>query len=261
MTPINKSKFALQIGVSRQFIGKLLKQDPPVLDIITHNGKEHIDIDGVNTQYFLKSRGATVKPPPPKKEKKPKIKKPAAPKAPPEAKKIKVEPPPKPPQELTIHTPDPARQTNPLGNNGSPNNKEKHELDKNRIREVTEKYRIDNEKRRGELIPKNLIKKVFARFYSIDANQFKTLGIKVSPGISSLYNSSNTEKTKNILELIGKKSDRELKKEINKILNSGESERILQMNRILEDGTGIVLGAIHRESEKFLKNIEKLKER
>ena len=252
MTPISKSDFARQCNITRQYIGQVIKKN--LLDICVHKNKEHIDLDGVNTQFFLSERQGTV----PTKTAEEKPTKPAI-----EPIKDKVKPPP-PKTHTQIQPPPPETKSNmnnnPSGNNGAPLQKEKAELEKERIAETVEKLRIDNEKKRGETIPKILIKRYITRLHSIDENQFKTLGINVSPKISAVYNSSNTDKIKSILELIGKKSDNSLKKELNKILNKDEPERILEMNQILEDGTGIILKAVHRESEKFLKNIERLKE-
>jgi len=84
----------------------------------------------------------------------------------------------------------------------------------------------------------------------------KALGVS----ISAVYNESNKVKTKQILELIEKQNDKVLSGEINKILNSGEEERILETTGILEDSVMIIIRAIQREFDKFLKNIKKLGE-
>jgi len=128
------------------------------------------------------------------------------------------------------------------------------------LKKTTKKTRIHNEKARGKLIPKILIKRVFARLYSIFENQLKGLGVSASPKISAVYNDSNKQKTKQILELIEKPDDKILASEINKILNSGEEERILEITGILEDSVMIIIRSIQREFDKFLKNIKKLGE-
>lgn len=149
---------------------------------------------------------------------------------------------------------------NPTGNNGTPGQADHQELKRLKLKEDIEKVRIDNERKRGALFPKVLIKRVFGRLHSIDENQFKILGTSVSPGISAIYNKANTEKTKQILSLFKKEDDKELKKEINKILNIGETDRILEMTNLLEDKTNGILKAIKREIDKFLKNLDRLKE-
>lgn len=134
------------------------------------------------------------------------------------------------------------------------NTDETAELKRQKIREDIEKIKIDNDKKRGDLIPKILIKRLFSKLYSIDENQFKNLGVNVSPKISSIYNSSNAEKTSIIMALIDRK-DEELKKDISKILNSGESDRILKVNSALEDATNGILLNIQRAIDMFLRQI------
>jgi hypothetical protein len=135
------------------------------------------------------------------------------------------------------------------------NDKRSFEIQK--IQEQTEEIRIKNSIKRGDLVEKKLIKKVFDRLYSIDQQQVKPLGVNVSPKISAVYNIGNTEKTLQILELIKKQDDPELKSEIGRILNAGEPDRINEINQIVEDATGNVLENVQREINKFLENIEK----
>jgi len=137
------------------------------------------------------------------------------------------------------------------------NDKRSFEIQK--IQEQTEEIRIKNSIKRGDLVEKKLIKKVFDRLYSIDQQQLKPLGVNVSPKISAVYNIGNTEKTLQILELIKKQEDPELKSEIGRILNAGEPDRINDINQIVEDATGNVLENVQREINKFLESIEKEK--
>ena len=137
------------------------------------------------------------------------------------------------------------------------NDKRSFEIQK--IQEQTEEIRIKNSIKRGDLVEKKLIKKVFDRLYSIDQQQLKPLGVNVSPKISAVYNIGNTEKTLQILELIKKQEDPELKSEIGRILNAGEPDRINEINQIVEDATGNVLENVQREINKFLESIEKEK--
>jgi len=135
-----------------------------------------------------------------------------------------------------------------------PGDKRSYEIEK--IREQIQEIQIKNAIKRGDLVEKKLIKKVFDRLYSIDQQQLKPLGVNVSPKISAVYNVGNTEKTLQILELI-KSEDPELKNEIGRILNAGEPDRINEMNQILEDAIGVVLENVQREIAKFLESIEK----
>lgn len=238
MNPITKAAFARHGGFSPQYVNEQIRKDPYLIDLVNHNGKEQVDLDGDATILFLDSHSKNKL-----KESSPKEHENTPPLKTKETKN-------------TTETVD-ARSEKVRKKYGT---EEKHILEKQKLVENIDKLRIDNEKKRGSLIPKILIERVFSRLYSIDENQFKALGINVSPKISAVYNSANTDKTKLILGLIKKESDIELKKEINKILNAGEPDRILEMNKILEDATGGILSAIKREFDKFLKNIKKLEE-
>jgi hypothetical protein len=242
MNPITKSAFAELAKFSRQYLNELIRDDKIILNTVVLNGKEMIDLDGPETQSYLKSRNRNAYSPKKQKQEKPK-------------KNLK-----KTTKQKPQTTTKKSSNNNQEGYNGTTGNEEKRDLQNKKLIEDIEKVRIDNEKKRGALIPKILIQRVFSRLYSIDENQFKSLGINVSPKISSVYNSENNKKTREILTLLEKEKDAGLKKEINKILNAGESQRILEMNRILEDATGGILVAVKRELDKFLKNIEKLKE-
>lgn len=134
---------------------------------------------------------------------------------------------------------------------------EKRSLENDKIREQTEEIRLKIAIKRGDLVEKKLIKKVFDRIYAVDQTQFKPLGVSISPKISAVYNTGNAEKVLQILEAIGKPDDSELKAEIRKILNAGEPDRINEMNQIIEDATGVVLANIQREIDKFLEAVEK----
>ena len=131
--------------------------------------------------------------------------------------------------------------------------KRSYEIEK--IREQIQEIQIKNAIKRGDLVEKKLIKKVFDRIYSIDQQQLKPMGFNVSPKISAVYNSANAEKSIQIMELI-KSEDSELKAEIGRILNAGEPDRINEMNQIIEDATGVVLENVQREITKFLETIE-----
>jgi len=128
-----------------------------------------------------------------------------------------------------------------------------------KLEEQIEEIRIKNQIKRADLVQKKIVIKVFNRFYGIHETQFKSLGVNGGPKISSIYNKSNSVKTEEILKLLDKSEDKNLKSDIKKILNSGEPERINQMNQTLEDATGSILKSIQIEVDKFLKHVEELK--
>lgn len=243
MTPISKSDFARQCNITRQYIGQVIKKD--LLDICVHKNKEHIDLDGVNTQFFLSERQGTV-------PTKTVEEKPTKPAIEPIKEKVK-QPPPKTHTQI-----QPPKINNPSGNNGAPLGEEKKELEIDRLKETIEKLKIDNNKKRGDYIPKVLIVNFFNQLYAIDENQIKTLDVNIAPKISTMNNEANSEKTKKILELMDKKKDKELKKKINQILSSGEPERKKRLSEICEDATSKILKNIQREIDSALDNFERM---
>lgn len=250
MQPISKSDFARQCNISRQYIGQAIKKN--LLDICVHKNKEHIDLDGVNTQFFLSERagGQKVQAAEPKK---------VSAKSKQNPSKTPSEPTTEPVQTKRLNTTiQPPKINNPSGNNGAPLGEEKKELEIDRLKETIEKLKIDNNKKRGDYIPKVLIVNFFNQLYAIDENQIKTLDVNIAPKISTMNNEANSEKTKKILELMDKKKDKELKKKINQILSSGEPERKKRLSEICEDATSKILKNIQREIDSALDNFERM---
>lgn len=275
MPEITKSSYADSIGVAPAYITKELINNPGCIDLVNCGTKNKVNPDGPNSREFFTAHynPEKVRPPKPPKIKKPRKrqapKKPPKPKAKTEPKKQKQkilpaddellkkewkkaeeelkskpkkpEPPPKPIEPPKAYT-------------------DKQELEKQKLVSQIRALDVATDKKRGILIPVILIKRVFGRLHSIDENQFKTLGVSASPEISAIYNNANETKTKQILELFGKEKDKNLKKSISKILNAKEAERILEMTGVLENKASEILKAIKREIDKFLKNIERLKE-
>ena len=130
--------------------------------------------------------------------------------------------------------------------------KRSYEIEK--IREQIQEIQIKNAIKRGDLVEKKLIKKVFDRLYQIDQDELKVLGVNVSPKISAVYNSSNSEKVKEILKLIDN-TNKELKSDISTIINSGETDRVTEVTQIIEDAVGFIMKSIQNEINKFLSNI------
>ena len=53
--------------------------------------------------------------------------------------------------------------------------------------EATKKSRQDREHKRGKLIDKVVVEKVFAKIHTVDSNQWKTLENKIAPDLCSLF--------------------------------------------------------------------------
>lgn len=245
MNKISKSKLAELAGCSPQYIDKVQKQYPPIVDFIedgqTKKGKPRIkvDQDGPLTKQFIASQ--ITKEPDPQKEKhknKPKIKKPAVKKDPAENEE----------QEPTTHATALKYGT-----------EEKHDLDKKKLRLTNEKLEIEIAIKRNSLIDKNLVVSTFNQLGNIDENQFKSLGVSTCPKYSAVYVESYTTKTEEILKLLGKEKDTELKNDISKIMNAGESTRVSKMIQITEDATGGILKNIKHEFDLFLLRAEDVK--
>ena len=200
MDLITQSYLVGKTGLSKQAINKAFKLN--YFTTVEDKGRLKIDLDGHLTVEWLRSHLFKEKT-----DYKP------AKKEPPKKKKAKPE--------------ETAKRDTKAGSQTSRSEK-KQLLEIQKLEEGNEKIRIDNGKKRRTLIPKILIKRVIARLYSIFENQLKALGISASPKISAVYNESNKEKTIQILELLEKQDDKILHSEINKVLNSGEEERILK---------------------------------
>lgn len=238
MTPITKADLARRAGKSAQYIDKVQKKYPPVIDFIEvphpKSGKIKILVnpEGELTRKFLiKCLGSGTSP-----QKKP------------HAQKKTTGPIIEHAEESETKTWTPPTEAV---------QQEKHDLEKIKLKKQIEEIEIKNEIKRGELIEKKLLKRFFARMYSIDENQLKSIGIKVTPEISEIYNEENDAKTKEILKLIKKEKDKSLGQEIKKILNAGEPDRMLKTTKALENTTGTILKAIKREIDKFLLRLKK----
>lgn len=226
MNLINQTQLGKISGTTRQNVGKAIKRIPAVLTLMKHKGVTKIDLDGALTQNWIGTRGQTP-------EKKEEIKK----KKKNTAKEIT-------PDQVSEFTPPTAAL-------------EKHELEKRKLILGNEKLEIENGKKRGKLIKKDLVQKVFGRIYSIDENQFKTIGMTVAPKITAAFGEANQKKSIEILKLF--KSDSiEKKKEIVKILNAGGPDRILEIRKILEDAVWTILKNIKRLIDKFLQDVKEL---
>lgn len=131
------------------------------------------------------------------------------------------------------------------------------DLKSQKLAQEVERIKIQNEKSRGELIYREFVEKTMSQLFSIHENQFKTLGVNLSPKISEIYSKQNEEKALDIMELFECK-DKNKKTDIVKILNQGEAERVTELNNASEDSTMKILKNIKRLFDNFLKKLDEL---
>jgi hypothetical protein len=89
-----------------------------------------------------------------------------------------------------------------------------------------EKLEIENQRKRGELIPRPLVAQVFSKIYSIHRSQFLNIGPSMSDLIASEMGIKATGKTLRVQELLNKESYNclsSIKIEIEKFLKSIEA--------------------------------------
>lgn len=235
MNPVTQAQIKKLTGLSKQFISKECKAER--LTMCESNNKRMVDLDGHLTVEWLRQRSD-------------KITKKVVPETPIDKDKI---------IDL-INKPQQSSGNNPSGlSTADPDEKKLKDV---KLEEQIEQLRIKNQQSRGDLIEKFQVKKLFGKMYEIDQNEFKTINVSITPKISAVYNTANTTKTKDIIELITAETDikaskiKNLKSEINKTLEAGEPDRILEMNKILEDATGKILENIQREIDGFINMIE-----
>lgn len=236
MNEITAASLSRMSGVSRARISVLMKADPPRLTIIEgDDGKRKIDLDGHLTAKFLKGR------------------KPKEP-TPTQTQSTKKTTPPNPYQGEG-KPPDKGNNTKGTAGHNS-NSDEELNLKEENLELKNEKLRVDIGQTRGKLIEKRLVVSTFDQLAAIDENQFKSLSIRVGPKIEESLAESYDEKSTDILQLIGKETDPDLKIEVMKIMNNGGPDRIRKITEIIEEDTGKVLKNIQYVLGKFLEGCE-----
>lgn len=228
MTPVTQKEIKDLTGLSKQFISRECKNGK--LTMCMMDRKKMVDLDGYLTIEWLKTKKDRFS--------------------------GKEKPTPIPIKDK-INLDLISESNNPTGL-PSPNGESKT-LKEVKLEEQIEEIRIKNQIKRADLVQKKTVIKVFNKFYGIHETQFKSLGINAGPKISSIYNKANSIKTAEILKLLDRSDDKLLKSDITKIMNSGESENINNMNQTFEDLTGSILKSIQIEIDKFLKHVEDLK--
>ena len=92
----------------------------------------------------------------------------------------------------------------------------KYEIDAAKSREMTRKYKIENEQKRGELINRNTVKQFLSKLYSIETSEFHTIGDRLGPELASL---AGIEDPGLVLQF-----EKAIKKEVSKTLDHIENE-------------------------------------
>jgi hypothetical protein len=223
MNPVTQKEIKELTGLSKQFISRECGKNK--LTMCEHNGKRMVDLDGHFTIEWLRRHRP----------------------------KTNEQPPPKIPIQDKINFD--LINSNSNNPSGLPGSNESTKLKEIKLQEQIEELRIKNQQKRGALISKKIVVKVFNRIYNIDESQFKSIGVNVSPKISAVYNNGNSEKADLLIAYFKENSNPE-KSDIAKILNSGEPLRINEMNQILEDTTGAILKGVQREITSFLEKME-----
>lgn len=91
------------------------------------------------------------------------------------------------------------------------------------------KSKQERERSRGILIKRDMVRRVFAKIYTIDSNELKPLGDKLAPEIAAIFESDDAKlilKTKQKLEKEIFRSLKHIKRLINDFLKSLEAEPI-----------------------------------
>ncbi len=92
--------------------------------------------------------------------------------------------------------------------------------------EQANKEELNNKVRRGELVERSDVKRVFSRVYAVIASQIKTLGEKLGPDITSALNlpETDTGKVQQIMDEDTRRALTQIKKDLGDYLASLEQE-------------------------------------
>lgn len=206
MPLISQAAFATKAGVSRQAITKAI-----TVGTVRKRGNGKIDTtDSVNLEYVRKKQKERDK----------------------DQKKDN-------PERLTesVDKPDfhslmDSGEYDHLFSGGQPekiDNLTKANAEKLKIIEQIKQIQLKLAKERKELIPKELVQKVFGKIYAIDVNEFQTLPANIIADIASIVGIDDDEKITQLTEVIDKKVFRTLqhiKTTINKFLKEIDAEQI-----------------------------------
>lgn len=201
MRTVSKIFFAKLCGVTPAAITKALQSGK-----ITLEGK-FVNLDAPNTAAYLNKKNGIPEPPPPEPRiedylpKRPPASKAKTPISSPKKRKPPVTPKPQKPKVRKLAAIKPIQEGKPapipsevyqivdlagisdhdLGLLGS------SELDRMKTIEQTLKIRQQREAARGELIPRNAVKIIFAKLHAVDNAEFKTMEDRLTPAICGVF--------------------------------------------------------------------------
>jgi len=187
---VNQSELARKKGVTRQAVKKAISEGR--LPVEGSGRAARIDLNHPLTLAWLRTPstpGKALGPPLSRPQGKP-------------AEKKKAEPSPKPKDK------EPPEEN---GRRGLPSNEEDLQeflqftsLKNEKLQEELNKVRLDNQKKRGELIERTLVQKFIHGIHEIDNGQWKTLGLKISSDVAAVLGIDEDEKVRSICDLIDK---------------------------------------------------------
>lgn len=97
---------------------------------------------------------------------------------------------------------------------------EKRDIDKLKAYEQALETRLKREERRGLLIPRNTVKLIFSKIYTVDNNELKTMEDRLSPAICGIF---------------GEGDDSENSVKVRKLLNDEITKALHHIKRIIND--------------------------
>ncbi len=236
MNTTSKAHFSKMCGVSGAAITQAAKTG-----IISISDDGFVNLDHVKTKTYLQKkrdkaaeqgkRLATspmrVRPLKPREYIPQKRKEPKPPKAKPTPRKVAenppLTPPPPPPELVEFRSLAELTESDLLGFS-------KQDVDKMKVIEQTLKTRLDREHAQGLLVKRQDVKQVFARIYSVDTNELKSLEDRLTPAICGVF---------------GEPDDSDAALQVRKMLNEEVTKSLKHIKRIINDYlVGTKAGAI-----------------
>ena len=160
-------------GVSQMAIGKACKAGN--IKTCTERGKEVVNLDHRITKAYLASKTGSPKPPKVENEKK--------------VAKVAEVTPVDEPEEPKEKKPDKFGRVRSLDDITDENiiDVDKQDIDKFKVYEQALKTKLDREEKRGDLIPRIMVRQAFSKLYTIYVNQFKTAEDRLVPDICAIF--------------------------------------------------------------------------
>jgi len=222
MALLNGAELARKVGVSRNAVSKLFKKGS-LVRVNELFDTEH-PTNAAYIRYHKKLKGS-----PPASKKRAASKK----------KTTKKDIAKKQTTKKTIPVKQPPKKKNPDTNNNieldlseidDMNSLGRADLERLKIISAIETARVKTDEKRSHLIPRELVERVFGKLYSIDANEFKNLGMNLSPAIAAITENDSPKITALINEAIDKEAYSilsNIKRKINDFLEDVGAEKII----------------------------------